>query len=57
VSAMTWATSAGVMISTRPASLYALLLDAGIGVIGEGIFKLAERQARASGTFGGPTSP
>ncbi len=53
VSAMALATSAGVMMSTRPAPLYALLLGAGIGVIGEGIFKLAERQARASGAFGG----
>jgi hypothetical protein len=57
VSAMALATSAGLMMSTRPAPLYALLVGAGVGIIGEGIFKLAERQARASGAFGTPDKP
>lgn len=57
VSAMALATSAGVMMSMRPAPLYALLIGAGVGVIGEGIFKLAERQARATGAFGPPDKP
>lgn len=57
VSAMALATSAGLMMQTRPAPLYALLVGAGIGIIGEGIFKLAEKQARASGAFGPPRPP
>lgn len=52
VSGMALATSAGLMMTTRPNPLMSLLLGAGIGIIGEGIFKLAERQARASGAFG-----
>lgn len=54
VSGMALATSAGLMMTTRPNPLMSLLLGAGIGIIGEGIFKLAERQARASGAFGPP---
>ena len=57
VTAMVLAVSAALVISRRPEPLGALMYGAGLGVLGEGIFKLAERQARASGTFGGPTSP
>lgn len=57
VSGMALATSAGLMMSMRPNPLAALLIGAGIGIIGEGVFKLAERQARASGAFGPPVEP
>ena len=43
VSGMALAATAGVIASRRPEPLYALLAGAGLGVLGEGIFKLAER--------------
>ncbi|SEM53331.1 hypothetical protein SAMN05192583_0537 [Sphingomonas gellani] len=44
VSGMALAVSAGVIIEKSPDPLYALLVGAGLGVLGEGIFALAERQ-------------
>ena len=46
VSAMTLATAAAMVIALRPGPLSALLLGAGLGVVGEGIFKVAEAQLR-----------
>lgn len=42
VSGMALATAAGLFLSWRPEPFGALMLGAGTGVLGEGIFKLAE---------------
>lgn len=47
VSAMALATSAGLMMSTRPAPLYALLVGAGVRIIGRGHLQ-SRRAAGAS---------
>lgn len=53
VTAMAVATSAAVIISRRPEPLGALMYGAGLGVLGEGIFKLAETYVRkASSVLG-----
>lgn len=57
VSGMALATAAGMVISLSPSPLVSLMLGAGVGIIGEGIFKLAERQVMASGAFGGAAAP
>lgn len=58
VSGMALATSAGFMMIMRPNPLMSLLIGAGIGIIGEGLFTIAERQARASGALGArPAAP
>lgn len=46
VSGMALATTAGLVISHHPDPLYALLIGAGLGVLGEGLFKLAEKYLR-----------
>ena len=61
VSAMALATSATLVMMARPVPFTALLYGAGLGVLGEGIFKLAERYvAKVAGITGDgdrPTSP
>lgn len=53
VTAMALATSAAVIISQRPEPLGALFYGAGLGVLGEGIFKLAEAYLhKATTAFG-----
>ena len=53
VSAMTLAMSAAIIISQRPEPLGALMYGAGLGILGEGIFKLAEAKVgKATGVFG-----
>lgn len=44
VSAMTLGTTAALVIAMRPEPLTGLLLGAGLGVLGEGIFKIAEKK-------------
>lgn len=43
VSSMTLAVAAGIVISRHPEPLSALMYGGGIGVLGEGVFKLAEQ--------------
>jgi len=50
VSAMALAVSATLIISQRPEPLGALMYGAGLGVLGEGIFKLAEAYLRKATT-------
>lgn len=56
VTAMALATSAAVIISQRPEPLGALMYGAGLGVLGEGIFKLAETYVRKASTVLGADS-
>ena len=44
VSSMTLAVSAGIVISRHPEPLSALMYGGGIGILGEGVFKLAEQR-------------
>ena len=44
VSSMTLALAAGLVISLHPEPLTALLYGAGVGILGEGVFKLAEQR-------------
>jgi len=58
VSALTLATSMAAVIAMRPEPLAALGIGAGIGVIGEGLFKLAQRNVEKFDFFGtGPSAP
>ncbi|MEG8026074.1 hypothetical protein QP162_20155 [Sphingomonas aurantiaca] len=43
VSGMALAVSAAIVISQRPEPLSALMYGAGLGILGEGIFKIAEK--------------
>ncbi len=53
ISGMALAVSAALVISMRPEPLGGLMLGAGLGVLGEGIFKIAEGYLRkASAVFG-----
>lgn len=53
VSAMALAVSAALVISQRPDPLGGLMLGAGLGILGEGIFKIAERYLhKVSTVFG-----
>jgi hypothetical protein len=49
VSGMALAVSAAIIISQRPEPLGALMYGAGLGVLGEGIFKLAEKYLQKAG--------
>lgn len=52
VTLMALATSAALVIAMRPEPLTGLLVGAGLGVLGEGIFKVAEKYLRkASAVF------
>ena len=53
VSGMALAVSAAVMISQRPEPLGALMYGAGLGVLGEGIFKIAEMYMQKAGAVFG----
>jgi hypothetical protein len=53
VTAMVLAVSAALVISRRPEPLGALMYGAGLGILGEGIFKLAEAQLRKASTVFG----
>ncbi|RYY14809.1 MAG: hypothetical protein EON55_07650 [Alphaproteobacteria bacterium] len=44
VSSMTIAVAAGLVISLHPEPLSALLYGGGVGILGEGVFKLAEQR-------------
>ncbi|WP_235529552.1 hypothetical protein [Sphingomonas sp. Leaf242] len=44
VSCMTLAVAAGLVISLHPEPLSALLYGGGVGILGEGVFKLAEQR-------------
>lgn len=58
VTSMTLATSAGLVMMMHPAPLGGLLYGAGAGVLGEGIFKLAERyMAKAMAVLGDNAPP
>lgn len=58
VSAATLAASMGTVIAMRPEPLAALLAGMGIGVVGEGLFKLAQRNVERFDIFGaGPPPP
>jgi hypothetical protein len=52
ISAMTLGTTVALVMKMSPEPWWGLLYGTGLGVIGEGIFKLAERFMRASGLFG-----
>lgn len=52
ITAMTLATAVALILKVSPEPWLGLLYGAGVGVIGEGLFKLAERMMRASGVFG-----
>lgn len=43
VSSMTLAVAAGIVISRHPEPLSALMYGGGVGVLGEGVFKIAEQ--------------
>lgn len=59
VTGMVLATSATLIIAQRPEPLGALLYGGGLGVLGEGIFKIAERYLQKAGTVFGlePADP
>lgn len=59
VSGMALATSAALIMSQRPEPLGALMYGAGLGILGEGIFKLAERYLQKAGAVLGidPAKP
>ena len=52
ISAMTFGAAVGLVIDYRPEPLSALLLGAGVGTIGEGLFRIAESMAKKFGLFG-----
>ena len=52
ITAMTIGTTVALVIKVSPEPWLGLLYGTGIGVIGEGLFKMAERVLRASGLFG-----
>lgn len=53
VTGMALAVSAAIVISMRPEPLGGLLYGAGLGVLGEGIFKIAEKYLQKAGTVFG----
>lgn len=53
VTGMVLATSAALIIAKRPEPLGALLYGGGLGVLGEGIFKVAEHYLRKAGAVFG----
>lgn len=53
VSAMAVAVSAMLIISQRPEPLGALMYGAALGILGEGIFKIAERYLQKAGSVFG----
>lgn len=57
ISALTFAVTMGAIITTRPEPLLALGTGAGIGVVGEGLFKLAQRYVEKLGLFGEAPAP
>lgn len=57
VTAMALATSATLVISQRPEPLGGLMLGAGLGILGEGIFKVAERYLQKAGAVLGIDEP
>lgn len=58
ISLVTLAVTMGVIMSRRPEPLWALIYGIGIGVVGEGVFKLAQAQVERMGLFGEPpTAP
>lgn len=56
-SAISIAATIGAVIAMRPEPLVGLLTGAGIGVIGEGLFKLAQRYVERLGLLGDPPAP
>jgi hypothetical protein len=46
VTGMAMASAAGLVMAHHPAPLFALLIGAGFGVIGEGLFKIADKYLR-----------
>ena len=52
ITAMTVGTAIALVMKVSPEPWLGLVYGAGVGVIGEGLFKLAERMLRASGIFG-----
>jgi hypothetical protein len=52
ISGMALAVSAALVISLRPEPLGGLMYGAGLGILGEGIFKIAETQLRKVGLIG-----
>lgn len=56
ISAMTIGATIALIMKVSPEPWLGLLYGTGMGVVGEGLFKLAERVLRASGLFGeGPS--
>lgn len=53
ISGMALAVSAALVISFRPEPLGGLMYGAGLGVLGEGIFKIAEAYLRKASTVFG----
>jgi hypothetical protein len=53
VTGMALAVAAGLVMQLRPEPLGALLYGGGLGVLGEGIFKIAERYLQKAGTVFG----
>jgi hypothetical protein len=56
VSGMALAVSAAIVISQRPEPLGALMYGAGLGILGEGIFKIAEKYLQKAGAVFGVDS-
>lgn len=54
ISAMTIGATLALVMKASPEPWLGLLYGTGMGVVGEGLFKLAERVLRASGLFGEP---
>lgn len=57
ITAMTFGAAVAIVIALRPEPWNGLLYGAGLGVIGEGLFKVAERVLRATGAFTEPDTP
>lgn len=55
ITAMTFGSAVAIVMALRPEPWAGLLYGAGLGVIGEGLFKLAERVLRSTGVFNGET--
>jgi len=53
VTGMALAVSAALIVSQRPEPLGALMYGAGLGILGEGIFKIAERYLQKAGSVFG----
>lgn len=52
ITAMTIGTTVALVMKVSPEPWLGLLYGTGVGVVGEGLFRLAERVLRASGLFG-----